>query len=244
MGSPVPSLESEFSGADLGDLRRTKRLQKIAELAAANPSLGFPRQAGTSGVLEGTYRFLNNPSVTAERVLSAHTEKVVERASDVGKVLVLHDTTQFLFGGDEDRDGLGRASDSGKQGFLAHVSFAVSEDGMPLGTLAIASVTAPVRTDCCSLRSHAPPSSDASTTTRPRSATWDGSAVRMCVRPGTPSSPTHVSISPSTRTTASTSSSGRPRLLQSLSVRSSSPSAKRRRPADDGSLFCDVSFAT
>ena len=139
MGTPVPSLESEFSGADLGDLRRTKRLQKIAELAAANPSLGFPRQAGTSGVLEGTYRFLNNPKVTAEQVLAAHTSKVVERASDVGKVLVLHDTTQFLFGGDEDRDGLGRASDGGKQGFLAHVSFAVSEDGLPLGTLAIES---------------------------------------------------------------------------------------------------------
>ena len=139
MAHPVPSLESEFSDADLGDARRTRRLQQIAEQASAQPAKGFPQQAGTSGALEGTYRFLNNSKVTPEQVLAAHTERVVERASEFASVLVLHDTTQFTFGGEHDREGLSRATAEGKQSFLAHVSFAVSEDGQPLGTLALES---------------------------------------------------------------------------------------------------------
>jgi len=53
MKRPVPSLESEFSEAELGDIRRTKRLQQIAKLAAAKPTEGLPKQAGSAGALEG-----------------------------------------------------------------------------------------------------------------------------------------------------------------------------------------------
>lgn len=139
MKPPVPEMKSEFSDAELGDARRTKRLQQIAELAAAKPAAGLVQQATTSGVLEGTYRFLNNPAVAPEDILAAHSNKVVERTAEAGKVLVLHDTTDFRFGGDSDREGLARPKGGGKQGFLAHVSFAVSEGGRPLGTLALES---------------------------------------------------------------------------------------------------------
>jgi hypothetical protein len=56
-------------------------------------------------------------------------------------VLVLHDTTQFEFGGDKKRDGLGRLIRPG-QGFFGHFSLVTTADGKrePLGLLNVATL--------------------------------------------------------------------------------------------------------
>jgi len=56
---------------------------------------------------------LNNPAVTAEEVLAAHSSKVVERAVEAGRALVLHGTTDFKFGGRSEREGLARQTEGG-----------------------------------------------------------------------------------------------------------------------------------
>jgi len=129
-------LSEEFAGADLGDKRRTKRLQRIVDSAARAPSSSLPEQAGSDGALEGTYRLLSNEHVDAADVLAAHVERTIDRVAAVGTVLVIHDTTTFEFSGEVKREGLGPLRGTG-QGFFAHFSLAFGVDGRPLGTVAL-----------------------------------------------------------------------------------------------------------
>lgn len=131
----IPSLSEEFATADLGDRRLTKRLCRIADAAAQHPEASFPVQAGNESQVEGTYRFLNNPRILGESVLKPHVEATVRRASEAGEVLVLHDTSSLIFGGEKPRQGLGPVTGPKSQGFFLHLSFATTMRGQPLGAL-------------------------------------------------------------------------------------------------------------
>jgi hypothetical protein len=125
----------ELRGADLGDMRLSKRLVTVAEQLAAKPNASFPKAAGSDGALEGTYRFLNHEEVTPERILEPHIAATVKRAQSQGSVIVAHDTSEFRFAGD--REGLGWIDRVGANGFLGHFALAVSADGTrrPLGVM-------------------------------------------------------------------------------------------------------------
>jgi hypothetical protein len=127
------SIAHEFAGADLGDLRLTKRLVAVAEAIHEHPDRPFPALLETSAELEGFYRFLSNDNVTAEAVLQPHIDATVERAARHSSVVVAHDTSEFRFEG-QVREGLGRLGSKG-QGFLAHFGLLISADGRrePLG---------------------------------------------------------------------------------------------------------------
>jgi hypothetical protein len=101
----------------------------------AAPGNSFVEQAGSVAALEATYRFFSNGRVNPEAIFEGHAAKTAERASAFNRVLIVHDTTEFRFGGAKERRGLGRVSTSKRNGFLAHYSLCVSPDGDPLGTL-------------------------------------------------------------------------------------------------------------
>lgn len=130
------SVASEFARADLGDVRRVRRLASIAARLSSKPGTPFPRALATEADLQGFYRFVRNKAVTFERLLQPHVAATVERIAEHDEVLALHDTSEFRFGGT--RTGLGRLSVSG-HGFLGHFTMAVTADGnrSPLGTLAV-----------------------------------------------------------------------------------------------------------
>lgn len=129
-------LSEEFSDLDLGDARRVKRLGILLDSATRLPGESLPLQARNASALEGTYRFLNNAHIKPEAVLEAHIERTAERAAQLDEVVVAHDTTQFEFDGEMQREGLGHLRGTG-QGFFAHYSFAIGLDGRPLGVAAL-----------------------------------------------------------------------------------------------------------
>jgi len=132
----LKGVEVEFANADLGDVRRSRRLDQIVRAAARAPDAGFPQMVASDAELEGVYRLLSNEDVSAEEILTPHIEATLSRAEAAGTCLVLHDTTTFIFSGDAPRRGVGpvRGKD-GQRGFFAHVSFAVmrDRDRTPLG---------------------------------------------------------------------------------------------------------------
>ena len=133
-------IDEEFSDADLGDIRRTRRLVQLARSAEVKPNAGFPQMVASDRELEGIYRLLSNEDVSPDEVLAPHIEATLDRAEVAQSCVVLHDTTQFAFGGDVRRDGLGMLSGNGtEQGFFAHVSLAVIPDNarVPLGVCAL-----------------------------------------------------------------------------------------------------------
>lgn len=128
-------IAAEFAGVELGDLRRSRRLQRIAERAMAAPAVGFPRMVADDSELEGVYRLLNNEDVTPEDVLEPHFRASLARMQSVGgPVLVVHDTTDLRFGGLHEREGLG-ITHGKQQGFLLHLALAVlpGEERLTLG---------------------------------------------------------------------------------------------------------------
>ena len=116
--------EKEFGNVDLGDRRLNSRLVKMADAAARNPSRGFPRMMSSDAELEATYRFFNNPRITPKKILASHSGCSASRCKEHSKVWIAHDTTEFRFGGESQREGLGRIKGL-SSGFHGHFSLAV-----------------------------------------------------------------------------------------------------------------------
>jgi hypothetical protein len=127
-------ISDEFA-SDLGDRRRSVRLERIVEALSDRPSESFPEVFEDPSELEAVYRLLGNDAVSFEDLLSGHVEATRQRVKKLERVAVIHDTTEFNWPlRQEPRWGLSVMSKS-RQGFLAHVSLVVSADGLrcPVG---------------------------------------------------------------------------------------------------------------
>lgn len=125
----------EIGLASLPDKRLGKRGKLVAEAIRRSPAAPLPDVMANDTELTGAYRFFNNERVTPAALLKPHFDATLARARSMKECLVIHDTTAVTYGGK--RSGLGRIA-KGKDGFLAHVSLAVTADGCPapLGVLA------------------------------------------------------------------------------------------------------------
>jgi hypothetical protein len=137
-------VREEFESVDLGDARRSRRAQRIADRLAATPDASLPDAMGDRAGIEALYRHLESDDVSGEAIIGPHLARTADRAHRAGVALAISDTTAFKFGGDADRDGLGPVNKT-DQGFLAHVTLAVAADGTrtPLGVLAVESWARP-----------------------------------------------------------------------------------------------------
>lgn len=133
LGSVVP----EYSGAQLGDERRARRLVAIARRIEAEPRTSFPGAMQSTAELEAFYRFINRRQFSPEQIVDPHQRMTLERAANSGTVLVVHDTMPAEFSGRTPRPGLGVTSTKSQFGFLAHVSLAmrVDEERTALGVI-------------------------------------------------------------------------------------------------------------
>lgn len=135
-GLSVPSVAEEFTHAQLGDERRTRRLQLMAEAWSSAPDQSVPEASKSVAATEGAYRFLNNGAFTYVPIVESHVEQTYERIAHEQTVIIAHDTTEVVYSGEVVRAGLSRIRGK-EQGFLAHVALAVSGDGSrrPLGVV-------------------------------------------------------------------------------------------------------------
>ena len=130
-------VEEELHDIDLGDPRREARALLLSERLAHQPGASIPVAMLDDSEVEGAYRHFSSKHVTLEDIIAPHVQKARERVQEAGIAYGVHDTTELTFGGEKKRSGLGPVN--GKdQGFLAHLSIAVSADGhrIPLGLLA------------------------------------------------------------------------------------------------------------
>lgn len=135
----LSSLTDEMAAADFGDVRLTRRMCEVVEALAARPTESLPKALRSEAALEGAYRFFDNERVTSERILEPHILATVERCRVARTVLAIHDTTQFDFGEEISRRGLGPLRGNGGNGFFGHFTIAIGadEERQPLGLLAL-----------------------------------------------------------------------------------------------------------
>jgi hypothetical protein len=121
--------ERHFGGCDLGDERLTRRVVATADAFMRHPGGTFPDKLSDPAMLKGFYRLANNKKVKRQNLIAMHHRYTLERMRTVnGVVLVLHDTTELVFGG-LDVDDLGPVGNGSEQGLLCHNSLAVDYDG-------------------------------------------------------------------------------------------------------------------
>jgi len=134
-------LGTEFSKAELGDVRLTRRLVGVADAMARHPSSSFPKIAGSEAGREALYRLLENDKVQSAAILEPHIKATAQRAAQAECVLAIHDTSTFKAHGVAGENGVGFLS-TGKPGFFGHMTLAVAGDGSrrPLGVVAMSTV--------------------------------------------------------------------------------------------------------
>jgi len=100
---------------------------------------------------KAAYRFFSNETVSEAEILGGHFAATKERIAEVdGRVLILHDTTEFIYKREANPSSVGllhRYPNSKKvngqlremtvRGILMHSSLAVTVDGLPLGVAAV-----------------------------------------------------------------------------------------------------------
>jgi hypothetical protein len=135
--APVHWAEEEFATVRLYDNRLKERLYRIAQDFYNSPQTNIPEACGSQARTKGAYRFFQNPKVTMDVLLSAHTEATIERIKEHKVVLAPQDTTTLNYSAHPGTEGLGPVSHVGDTliGLLLHDTLAFTEEGTPLGVL-------------------------------------------------------------------------------------------------------------
>jgi hypothetical protein len=118
-----------FGAVDLGDLRRNKRLVKIADQMVRHPGGTLPVKMGTPADLKALYRLVDCDEVTHQAVIHPHTEHTrALMLACSGVVLLIHDTTQLDYTGKHSLQGIGQIAKGFHRGYLCHNTLALKAD--------------------------------------------------------------------------------------------------------------------
>ena len=125
----------ELRYADLGDQRLNRRLVRVVEDLARQPSASVPQASGTWAATKAVYRFWDSERVAPEAMRASHTRSTVERVRGHEWVLAVQDTTNLDFAHHPQTKGLGPLDNAFQWGLKVHSTLAVSSEGVPLGLL-------------------------------------------------------------------------------------------------------------
>ena len=126
--------EEELGAAQLGDARRSRRLVRLVERLAEQPSASIPAACSAAAETKAAYRLLSHEAVGWRDILAPHRAASLRRMSAEAVVLCLQDTTELDFNG-QAIDGLGPLNYEAQRGMYLHATYAVSPQRVPLGVL-------------------------------------------------------------------------------------------------------------
>jgi Transposase DNA-binding len=115
-----------FGEAQLGDVRRTRRLVQVADAIIRHPGGTLPQKIHDPTPLDALYRLANRKEVTHEEVLQPHRQRTLRamRAAE-GPVLLIHDTTELDYTSLSSLTGLGQIGNGRGRGYECHNTLAV-----------------------------------------------------------------------------------------------------------------------
>lgn len=131
--SPEVWAQAVFGRADLGDVRRTRRVVRMAAAMARYPLSSF------SGVYEkwseskGAYRLIENSRVRVEALRMPSQQAAVKASRGNEVVLAVSDTTALNFTNHRATSGLGAIGETHVRGLWFHSTLLLRSDGTALG---------------------------------------------------------------------------------------------------------------
>lgn len=134
---PTAWAEEHFGGVDLGDVRRTARLVRVAASAAAFPAGTVTKVFAEDAERQGAYDFLESPHVKADALEQGVGRTVAARCASEERMLVAVDGSSLSFVDREGTRGLGAIGSyaAGGLGLKVISALALNSGGVPIGLL-------------------------------------------------------------------------------------------------------------
>jgi hypothetical protein len=115
-----------FDAAQLGDVRRTRRLVRAADAIVQHPGGTLPQKLQDPYPLDALYRLANRKEVTHEAVLEPHRQRTLRAMREAdGPVLLIHDTTELDYTSLTSLTDLGQIGNGNGRGYECHNTLAV-----------------------------------------------------------------------------------------------------------------------
>jgi Transposase DNA-binding/Transposase Tn5 dimerisation domain len=125
----------ELKQVDLGDVRRNKRLVRIVEDLAQQPTSSVPQACGNMAATSAAYDFWNSPYFQPAQIRQAHRSSTIERIKEHETILAIQDTTNIDLTHHPATRGTGYLDHRQSSGLKVHSTLAVTTEGVPLGIL-------------------------------------------------------------------------------------------------------------
>lgn len=124
--------KEQFGACELGDKRRTKRLEKVAVSLAEHIGSSLSLScSGEEAELEGAYRFVRNANIEPYRIVEGVFKSTAKLAQQTKTILAPEDTTSFGFKHNVDELGdIGGPENSPTKGFFAHSVLLIDAEEM------------------------------------------------------------------------------------------------------------------
>jgi Transposase DNA-binding/Transposase DDE domain len=128
--------EKNFSAAELGDIRRTQRLLKIASKLVDSPESTLSSMMGSQADNKAAQRFFANEDFDYQSILSPVIENTVSKFSKFDRILLVQDSSHLNYDTHAATSGLGHigsTDDKSFQGIMMHWTLALCPKGECLG---------------------------------------------------------------------------------------------------------------
>lgn len=125
----------ELEHVELGDARRNKRLVRIVEDLASQPTSSVPQACGSLAAACAAYDFWSSPYFSPDDIRDGHIKSTIERVKEHNIVLMIQDTTNLDYTTHRATSKLGYLDNRNCFGLKVHSTFAASIEGIPLGVV-------------------------------------------------------------------------------------------------------------
>jgi len=136
--------EQEFGGCELGDVRLTAQLVKVAQNKGRHPGGAYTRACGGNRhQLKGYYRLMNKEreALSSMAWLQGHREQTIRRLANEKVALIVQDTMDLNFSTRLHCKNLGQIGTNQmgtrSKGLKMHSALALNTRGLPLGVLRV-----------------------------------------------------------------------------------------------------------
>lgn len=125
----------EMAESQMHDARHAKRLATLLARLGEQPVSSIPRACRGWTETVAAYRFLDNPNVGFEEILSGHQQATLERIRAQEVALLVQDTSFLNYGTLQPKVGRGTVKETVRDEYLLHTTVAFTPERVNMGVL-------------------------------------------------------------------------------------------------------------
>lgn len=126
---------TEMGESQVHDARHAKRLAALLTRLGEQPVSSIPSACRGWAETVAAYRFLDNPHVGFEEILSGHKQATLERIRAQEVALLVQDTSFLNYGTLQPKAGMGTVKERVREEYLLHTTVAFTPERVNMGVL-------------------------------------------------------------------------------------------------------------